>query len=133
MTTIEIVFGIILLVAALFLVIAVLMQHGKQKGLSGTIAGGAETFFGKQKGKTIDKILSKLTTVVAICFVVIVIAMYAIQPDINFNTTIPDIGLDSGADGYQGIVVTTEAPAETTEAPAETTEAPVETTAASAE
>ena len=123
MTTIEIVFGIILLAAALFLVIAVLMQHGKQKGLSGTIAGGAETFFGKQKGKTIDKILSKLTTIVAICFVVIVIAMYAIQPDINFSATVPDIGLDSGADGYQGVVVTTEAPAVTTEAPAETTAA----------
>ena len=126
MTTIEIVLGIILLVAALFLVVSVLMQHGKQKGLSGTIAGGAETFFGKQKGKTIDKILSKATTVVAICFVVIVIAMYAIQPDINFNPNMPDIGLDGGADGYQGVVVTTEAPAETTEAPVETTAAPAE-------
>ncbi len=126
MTTIEIVLGIILLVAALFLIIAVLMQHGKQKGLSGTIAGGAETFFGKQKGKTIDKILSKATTVVAICFVVIVIAMYAIQPDVNFNPVTPDIGLDSGAEGYEGIVVTTEAPAETTEAPVETTVAPAE-------
>ena len=126
MTTLELVLGIILLVAALFLVIAVLMQHGKQKGLSGTIAGGAETFFGKQKGKTIDKILSKATTVVAICFVVIVIAMYAVQPDINFNVDVPDIGLDGGAEGYEGVVVTTEA----TEAPVETTEAPVETTVA---
>ncbi|MBQ6614526.1 MAG: preprotein translocase subunit SecG [Clostridia bacterium] len=123
MTTLELVLGIILLVAALFLVIAVLMQHGKQKGLSGTIAGGAETFFGKQKGKTIDKILSKATTIVAICFVVIVVAMYAIQPDINFNATVPDIGLDGGAEGYEGVVVTTEATAETTVAPVETTEA----------
>ncbi len=129
MTTLEIVLGIVLLIAALFLIIAVLMQHGKQKGLSGTIAGGAETFFGKTKGKTIDKILSKATTVVAIVFVLIVIAVYAIQPDINFNVTVPDVGLDSGAEGYQGVVVTTEAP-ETTEAPVETTVAPVETTAA---
>lgn len=128
MTTLEIVLGIILLIAAVFLVVAVLMQHGKQKGLSGTIAGGAETFFGKTKGKTIDKILSKATTIVAIVFVVIVIAVYAIQPDVNFNVNVPDIGLDGGADGYQGIVVTTEAP-ETTAAP-ETTEAPVETTVA---
>ena len=120
MTTLEIVLGIILLVAAVFLVIAVLMQHGKQKGLSGTIAGGAETFFGKAKGKTIDKVLSKATTIVAIVFVLIVVAVYAIQPDINFNVTVPDIGLDGGAEGYQGVVVTTEAP-ETTEAPAETT------------
>ncbi len=126
MTTLEIVLGIVLLIAALFLIIAVLMQQSKQKGLSGTIAGGAETFFGKQKAKTIDKILSKATTIVAIVFVLIVIAVYAIQPDVNFNVTVPDVGL-SGAEGYEGVVVTTVAP-ETTEAPVET-EAPAETDA----
>ncbi|MBQ9132962.1 MAG: preprotein translocase subunit SecG [Clostridia bacterium] len=120
--TVEIVLGIILLICAVFLVVAVLMQQGKQQGLSGSIAGGSDTFFGKNKGKTNEKKLSMITTIVAIVFVVIVVAMYAIQPDINFNATIPDIGLDSGAEGYQGIVVTTEAPS--------TTEAPVETTAA---
>ena len=35
--------------ASLFLIFAVLMQSGKSKKLSGTIAGGAETFFGKTK------------------------------------------------------------------------------------
>ena len=39
--------GIILLAAALFLVVAVLLQTGKSQGLSGTISGGSETFFGK--------------------------------------------------------------------------------------
>ena len=120
--TVEIVLGIILLICAVFLVVAVLMQQGKEKGLSGAISGGSDTFFGKNKGKSYEKKLSMLTTIVAIVFVVVVVAMYAIQPDINFNATIPDIGLDSGAEGYQGIVVTTEAPS--------TTEAPVETTAA---
>ena len=38
MTTLELVLGIILLIGALFLVVAVLMQHGKSKNLSGTIA-----------------------------------------------------------------------------------------------
>lgn len=73
------VLGAILMLAALFLIIAVLMQSGKSKRLSGTIAGGAETFFGKTKGKAIDKILSKATTIVAICFVVLVIAVYVAQ------------------------------------------------------
>ena len=104
------------------LVVIVLFQESKSQGLSGSIAGGSDTFFGKNKGKTNEKKLSMITTIVAIVFVVIVVAMYAIQPDINFNATIPDIGLDSGAEGYQGIVVTTEAPS--------TTEAPVVTTAA---
>lgn len=78
MGPIEIVFGILLLVMAVFLVIAVLLQSGKDKNLSGSIAGGAETFFGKTKGSTWDKILSKLTTVVALVFIVVVIAMYII-------------------------------------------------------
>lgn len=77
----DIVFGIILLVSGVFLIIAVLMQSGKSHNLSGTIAGGAETFFGKTKGKTIDKMLGKITTIVAVFFVVIVVIMYVIQPE----------------------------------------------------
>ncbi len=69
-------FGIVLLVMAVFLVVAVLMQSGKDKKLSGTIAGGAETFFGKSSADKWDKKLSVLTTVVAIVFVLVVIAMY---------------------------------------------------------
>ena len=81
MTAIDYVLGGILLAAALFLVIAVLMQSGKSHGLSGSIAGGAETFFGKTKGKTLDKVFSKLTTVIAIIFVLIVIVVYVMQPN----------------------------------------------------
>ncbi len=69
-------FGIVLLVMAVFLIVAVLMQSGKDKRLSGTIAGGAETFFGKTNAGKWDKKLGVLTTVVAIVFVLVVIAMY---------------------------------------------------------
>ncbi len=75
MQIVEIVFGIVLLLMAIFLVAAILMQSGKDKRLSGTIAGGAETFFGKTKGTSKDKILSKLTIVAAILVVLIVIAL----------------------------------------------------------
>lgn len=81
----EFVFGIILLVSAVFLIVAVLMQSGKSHNLSGTIAGGAETFFGKAKGKTMDKMLGKITTVVAIFFTLIVLIMYVIQPETGVN------------------------------------------------
>ena len=54
--------------------------------MSGTISGGAETFFGKSKGKTIDKILSKVTTVVAIRFALLVIVVYISQPETNTDT-----------------------------------------------
>ncbi len=75
----EIVIGILLILAALFLIVAVLMQSGKSHNLSGTIAGGAETFFGKSKATTIDKKLSKATTIVAIVFVVLVLVSYLTQ------------------------------------------------------
>ena len=75
----QIAIGIILIIAAVFLVVAVLMQSGKSHNLSGTIAGGAETFFGKSKASTMDKKLSKLTTIVAIVFVVLVLVSYLLQ------------------------------------------------------
>lgn len=74
----ELAFGIVLLVMAVFLIVAVLMQSGKDKNLSGTIAGGAETFFGKSKASTMDKVLSRVTMAVAIIFTIIVVVMYVI-------------------------------------------------------
>ncbi len=79
MSTPTLIFGIVLIVAAVFLVIAVLMQQGKSHNLSGTIAGGAETFFGKSKGQSVNKKLNTLTTVVAIVFVLIVLGFYVTQ------------------------------------------------------
>lgn len=75
----DIALGIILMVAAVFLIVAVLMQSGKSHRLSGTIAGGAETFFGKTKGKSIDKMFATLTTIVSVVFVVLVIVVYIFQ------------------------------------------------------
>ena len=77
MNAIELTLGIILLVMALFLVVAVIMQSGKEKK-SGVISGGAETFFGKSNVTTVDKILNRLTIAVAIAFALIVIVMYII-------------------------------------------------------
>ncbi len=62
-------------VVALALIVVVLLQHGKQQGLSGAIAGGAETFFGKNKGRTVDVMLKKFTSVVAILFIALSLAL----------------------------------------------------------
>ena len=79
MSTPDIVLGSILIAVSVFLIIAVLLQHGKSHGLSGTIAGGAETFFGKSKAQTLDKKLSILTSIVAVVFVVLVLTVYLRQ------------------------------------------------------
>ena len=75
------VIGIILLVFAVFLIVAVLMQQGKAHNLSGTIAGGAETFYGKDKSGGADRALYRWTLIAAIVFAVAVLAVFVIQPD----------------------------------------------------
>ena len=78
METIEIVFGILLLVMALFLIIAVVLQSGKDKSLSGSITGSADTFFSKSKANTWDRMLDRATVVVSALFALLVIIMYII-------------------------------------------------------
>ncbi len=131
----ELIIGIILLIGALFLVVAVLMQQGKQKGLSGTISGGADTFFGKQKAKTANKILSKATTIVAVIFVILVLVLYLVQPDMPDYSNIQH-GKDTPAETTEHVHTedeTTADPAETTAEAAETTAEAAETTAEAAE
>lgn len=74
----ETILVIIHAIIAVVLTAIVLMQHGKQQGLSGAIAGGAETFFGKNKGRTIDAMLKKVTAVMAILFVVSSVVLTAV-------------------------------------------------------
>ena len=70
---------IALLVLGVLLIIAVLMQHGKSYGLSGTIAGGAETFFGKDTGKRIDKILARATSLIGALFMILSLLAFILQ------------------------------------------------------
>ncbi|MBE7042684.1 MAG: preprotein translocase subunit SecG [Ruminococcaceae bacterium] len=72
----DIALNIIYLIICVALIVIVLMQSGKQAGLSGSIAGGAETFFGKNKGRTIDAMLGKWTSVCAILFMILAIVLH---------------------------------------------------------
>ena len=76
MEVLTIVLGIILLVLAVALSILVMMQGGKDKKLSGAIAGGSDSFYGKTKGSDRSRILSLVTSIVAVVFVVLVFVMY---------------------------------------------------------
>ncbi len=83
------------------LTVAVLMQHGKSYGLSGTIAGGAETFFGKEKGGRIDKILNRATTVIGIVFVVIALLTFMLIPGgYEYSTKLENMSFANSADNY---------------------------------
>ena len=67
--------GGILLALAVVITALVLLQQGKDKNLSGAIAGGADTFFGKSKGANNDKLLSTITAVASVIFAVVVIVL----------------------------------------------------------
>lgn len=78
MTTVEIVLGGILCLLALGLIVCVMIQSGKEKSLSGTIAGAGESFFSKSKGKTKEKKLARATTILSFVFAAVVVAMYVV-------------------------------------------------------
>jgi preprotein translocase subunit SecG len=60
---------VVLVLCALVLIATVLLQPGESNGL-GAIAGGAETFFGKNKAKTMEGKLALATKVSAAAFIV---------------------------------------------------------------
>lgn len=73
MTALSIVLDIVLILISLVLIAAVLMQQGQRQGL-GAIAGGAETFFGKNKSRGLDGKLQKITKIAAVVFIILAIA-----------------------------------------------------------
>jgi preprotein translocase subunit SecG len=66
--------GAVLIISAVIIIVTVMLQQSKQQGLSGAIAGGADTFFDKNKGRTMEAKLSKITKIVAVVFFVIGLA-----------------------------------------------------------
>lgn len=55
------------------LIATVLLQSGRSAGLSGAIAGGAQSLFGKKKG--LDDLLSRITTILAVAFMLLAILL----------------------------------------------------------
>ncbi len=70
---------IILAIASLVLIASILLQSGNSAGLSGSIGGGAEQLFGKKKSKGYEVILSKVSVVGAVLFIVCSLALTAIE------------------------------------------------------
>ena len=60
---------VVIVLCALVLIATVLLQPGESNGL-GAIAGGAETFFGKNKAKTMEGKLALATKISAAAFIV---------------------------------------------------------------
>ena len=74
MTTAQIVLSIIYFVVALALVAIVMLQSGKSAGLS-SVFGGSDTFLSRNKAKTFDARLARLTKWIAIVFMVLTVVI----------------------------------------------------------
>ena len=74
MHIVKIILRIIFIIYCIALTVVVLMQEGKQQGL-GAIAGAAETYWGKNKGRSMEGGLVRATTIMGILFFVISVAL----------------------------------------------------------
>ena len=75
MDALTLVITILQLLCGLAVIVIVLFQSGKSAGLSGAIAGGADTFLSKNKAKTADARLAKATKWVAIAFMILTLVL----------------------------------------------------------
>lgn len=69
--------GGVLILFAIAIILVVILQEGHQQGV-GVVTGGADTFFSKNKARSIDSFLSRWTKFFAIGFVILVIALNAL-------------------------------------------------------
>ena len=66
---------IIQVLCGLVLIAVVMLQSGKSAGLSGAISGAADTFLSKNKAKSLDAKLAKMTKWVAIAFMLLTLSL----------------------------------------------------------
>ena len=65
---------VLFIIDCIALVIVVLMQEGKAAGL-GAISGAAETYWGKNKGRSMEGVLVKLTKILAVAFILFAVVL----------------------------------------------------------
>jgi len=78
-TSMNMVLTVIQVIFSLAIIAVVMLQSGKSAGLSGAIAGAADTFLAKNKAKSLDAKLAKATKWVAIVWVLLTLALCVVK------------------------------------------------------
>ena len=65
---------VVLVIASIALTVLILMQEGKSQGL-GTISGVADTYWGKNKGRSMEGKLVKATKILVAVFFVLALLL----------------------------------------------------------
>ena len=74
MGILKVILTIVFIIISLALTVVILMQEGKQAGL-GAIAGAADTYWGKNKGRSMEGMLVKITRIAVVLFIVLAIVL----------------------------------------------------------
>lgn len=75
MEVLKTILTVVYILICIALTVIVLMQEGKSAGLSGAISGVADTYWGKNKGRSMEGALDKATKILAVLFIVISIVL----------------------------------------------------------
>lgn len=74
----EIILGAVLIIMSIAIIIVIILQEGNQQGV-GVVTGGADTFFSKNKARSIDAFLARWTKVFAVIFVLAVLGLNVLE------------------------------------------------------
>lgn len=86
MAALKAILTVIFVIVCIALTIIVLMQEGKSAGL-GAISGAAETYWGRNKGRSMEGALEKITRVLVIGFIVIAVVLIPVSNKAKNTTT----------------------------------------------
>ena len=75
MAVLRVIVTVLYVLICLALVVVVLFQESKTQGLSGSINGVAETYWGKNKGRSMEGVLEKGTKILAALFIVLSVVL----------------------------------------------------------
>ena len=70
MAVLKTILTVVFIIISLIITVVILMQEGKSAGL-GAISGAADTYWGKNKGRSMEGAMVKITTVLAVLFFVL--------------------------------------------------------------
>ena len=75
MEIVKIIVTVLEVICSIGLIAVVLLQSGKESGLSGAISGGADTYMGKGKSSTLDQKLASATKWIALAWVLLTLSL----------------------------------------------------------
>ena len=74
----EIIVGSLIIIFAIVIIAAILLQEGRRAGIKGAISGGADTFLSKNKARSVDAFLARWTKYIAIAFMILVVIAFVL-------------------------------------------------------